>query len=80
MKKPDVPCHNCTERCVTLGHNCHSDCERYMTYCRENNKQKAFLKEQRAKNAMMTEVTINAVKRVQRKKQMGEHQNARKGT
>lgn len=31
-KKNDCPCHNCQDRCVNEYTNCHSNCERYITW------------------------------------------------
>ena len=77
MNKPKVPCHNCTERCVTLGHNCHSDCERYQAFCKENLERNRFLREQKAKSKMVDSFMISVVNKVQHKKVAAEVWNRR---
>ena len=27
-----APCRDCADRCVTLEHNCHTDCPKYLEY------------------------------------------------
>ena len=78
MKKPKVPCHNCTERCVTLDYNCHSDCERYQAFCQKNLERNKFIREQKAKSKMVDSFMISVVNKVQHKK-VADHIHYRKG-
>ena len=74
MSKIKAPCYNCTKR----NPQCHSNCEEYREYRRENNKRRAFLKNKKAENSLLNSTTINAVRRMQKKKEISEHGNYRK--
>jgi hypothetical protein len=45
MNKIEAPCHYCENR--HLG--CHSECEAYVNYCRENENQNALIRTKKAK-------------------------------
>lgn len=34
------PCYGCDKRCVSLEHNCHSDCEKYKQWVEANDEKR----------------------------------------
>ena len=53
------PCRHCEERQV----GCHSNCEKYATYCRENAIRNSTIKGAKAEAAEMREYVIRAIHR-----------------
>lgn len=60
----DVPCYGC-ERREPL---CHSSCEAYKAYKQKREDKAKVIREQRANEAMMTDVQIRSVKRMTKDK------------
>ena len=48
MKAKNNPCYGCTERRVTDGYNCHSDCPRYAKYRRELDDESELIRQKKA--------------------------------
>ena len=64
MSKPAVPCHNCENRQV----GCHSNCEAYATYRRENAMRNGAKKDAMAGDTEMRAYVVSAINRNKRRK------------
>lgn len=65
MSKIKVPCHNCERRTST----CHSECEAYEVYRKENAKRNAAIKSAQYADAEMREYVVRNINRQRRTKE-----------
>ena len=63
MKIGDIerPCHNCTERHVESGYNCHSDCPRYKKFERANRERLDKISQKRDEEMILYQYKRSAI-------------------
>lgn len=66
MSRIKSPCYKCEQRYV----GCHSYCEAYKNYRKENAQIRSVIKSAKARNADITYYVVKAVKRMQKKKEI----------
>jgi hypothetical protein len=75
MSKLKVPCYGCENR----HQGCHSSCETYKTFQRENLERNRQIREAKEKDAMITGVKIRSLNKLFGRANVSEHIGGRKG-
>lgn len=74
MSKVKCPCQGCEQRTA----RCHSECEAYLIYRRENARRNAALKLQRKKDSIVTDYVVACMNK-QKKEKRKDHLGFKKG-
>lgn len=60
-----VPCHNCEQRHI----GCHSECEAYANYCKENAEKQALIYSKKAEEAEVCKYIASRMNKMRKAKE-----------